>query len=104
MANTIHQTTLEALLRKRAEVAKLTAEIEETEAEILAKLKDGATIQQGMVCARIKSFERRNVSWKEKFISFVDEVRGKNEGKAMADRIHSSTAPSKYESLVVELP
>ena len=99
----IHQVTLQALLRKRQQVEELSKEIEAAEAEILASLKDGAQCQSGIVVAAVKSFERKTVAWKEKFMEFVDEIRGKGEGARMAERVHASTTPKTYESLSIKL-
>lgn len=103
MPKFIYQTTLQALLRKKQQVEELSKEIEATEAEILASLKDGAECQSGTVIAAVKSFERRTVAWKQKFVDFVDETRGKGEGAKMAERVHGSTQPTTYESLSIKL-
>ena len=103
MSKTIHQTTLAALLRKKQQAEELNREIEAAESEILAALKDGATVQRGTVTATIKTFERKNVAWKQKFIDFVDDVRGAGEGEKSAKRVHDSTQPTAYESLKISL-
>ena len=63
------------------------------EAEILASLKDGAQCQSGIVVAAVKSFERKTVAWKEKFVEFVDEIRGKGEGAPIARAATCSARP-----------
>jgi len=103
MAITIKQTTLAALLRKRAKADALKKEIETTEEAILQALKNGATVQAGVVTAEIKSFERRTVSWKPVFIREIDKRDGDGKGEELANRIHSATQPTVYENLNVKL-
>ena len=95
MSKFVYQTTLQALLRKKQQVEELNKEIEAAEAEILASLKDGAQCQAGIVTATVKSFERKNVAWKQKFVEYVSQET--------ADRIHAATQPSTYESLSIKL-
>ena len=99
----IYQTSLQALLRKKQQLAELSEEIDGIESAILTDLKAGASVQKGIVTAYVKSYERVNVQWKEKFTAFVDETRGSGEGAKLAERIRSATPPTQYESLAVKI-
>jgi hypothetical protein len=94
-ARSITQENLQAVAEKRALIARLEAELKAVEATVLESLKAGASIAPGLLTARVKTYERRNVAWKEIVI--------REKGEDYADRVLNATRPDKYESLVVEI-
>jgi hypothetical protein len=95
VAKRIAQKTLAAYLRKKAKVAELEKQLKATEETLLAELKAGANVQDGLLTARIKEWERRSPSWK----SVVERELGAD----YAARVLAGTRPDKFQSLVVEL-
>jgi hypothetical protein len=95
MAARITQETLRMIARRCAQIETLQLQVKAAEALVLAKLKDGAKVAQGLLTARVKTFERRNVAWKEVVVREV--------GQDYADRVLNATKPDKYESVVIEL-
>jgi hypothetical protein len=94
-ARSITQENLQAVAEKRALITRLEAELKSAEAAVLESLKAGATVALGLLTARVKVFERRNVAWKEILV--------REKGEEYADRVLKATRPSSYESLVVEI-
>ena len=62
---------------------------------MLEKLKTGHPVAPGMLSARIKRWQRRNVAWRQTLV--------REKGQDFVDKIFNSTRPDDYESLVVEL-
>ena len=89
----ISQETLCVVAEKRAAIAKLEEELKAAEATVLEALKAGAAVAVGLLTARLKTWERRNVAWKDIVI--------REQGKEYADRVLNATRPDKYESLIV---
>jgi len=90
----ITQATLSAILRRRKRIADLQADLEELEPALTADLKAGYEVTPGILVARVKEWERRNVSWRG--------IVEREKGQEYADRVLAATKPEKYESLVVE--
>lgn len=91
----ITQETLRIVAEKKAEIARLEAELKAAETTVLEALKAGAAVAAGLLTARLKTFEKRNVAWK----CVVEREMGVD----YAERVLAATRPSIYESLVVEL-
>jgi hypothetical protein len=91
----ITQATLSAISNKRAQIDELQFQVKAAEALVLARLKDGAKVASGLLTARVKTWDRRNVAWKEVVV--------REQGQEYADRVLNATKPTTFESLVVEL-
>ena len=91
----ITQDALRFVAEKKAVIARLEEELKAAEATVLEALKAGAAVAAGLLTARLKTWERRNVAWKDIVI--------REQGKDYADRVLNATRPDKYESLVVEI-
>lgn len=90
----ITQSTLSKILLAKKRIAELEAEVKAGEEEILAALKDGATVQDGVLTTFIKTWQRRSPSWK----SVVERELGEN----YAVRVLAGTRPQTYTALVIE--
>ncbi len=90
----ITQATLAAILRRRKKISDLQADLEELEAALLSDLKEGFEVAPGILAARVKEWERRNVAWKEIVV--------REKGQEYADRVLAATRPETYTKLVVE--
>jgi len=90
----ITQATLSAILRRRKKISDMQADLEELETALTSDLKAGYEVAPGILVARVKEWERRNVAWKQ--------IVAREKGQEYADRVLAATKPEKYESLVVE--
>jgi hypothetical protein len=95
MAARITQETLRMIAKRRAQIEELQFQVKASEQLVLERLKIGAMVAPGLLTARVKTFERRNVAWKEVVV--------REQGQDYADRVLAATKPDKYESLIVEL-
>ena len=95
MAKRISQKTLSAIIRRRKRISDLQTELDGLEGALKADLQAGAVVQQGLFTGYIKTWERRNVAWKEIVV--------REKGKEYADRVLAGTKADKHESLVVEV-
>jgi hypothetical protein len=102
MATRITQATLRKLLLAKKRIADLEASVKVTEEQILAALKDGSTVQNGVLIAEVRQTERRNVAWRQAFEEQISKRDGDGKGKELADRILAATHPQTYESLSVK--
>jgi len=91
----ISQDALRSVAEKKAAIAALEAELKAAEEVVLAALKNGAKVANGLLTARLKTWERRNVAWRA--------IVEREQGKEYADRVLNATRPEKYEALVVEV-
>jgi hypothetical protein len=91
----ISQATLAAVIKQRVKVEQAQAKLKESEEKLTAALKAGTEVQAGVLTARLRDWERRNVSWKS--------VVERELGAEYAQRVFNGTKPDKYESLVVEI-
>ena len=64
-ARSITEANLQAVAEKRALITRLEAELKTAKAAVLESLKAGVTVAPGLLTARVKTYERRNVAWKE---------------------------------------
>jgi hypothetical protein len=94
MATKITQSTLSKVLLAKKRIAELEAEVKAGEEQILAALTEGASVQDGVLTAYIKSWERRSPSWKA--------VVERELGEQYAARVLAATKPDTYTKLVVE--
>jgi len=94
MSKRISQALLRSVVKQRAKIESLKAALQTSEQQLLADLKDGATVQSGALTARVKTWERRNVAWREKLVEATSQEH--------ADRILAATRATEYEALVVE--
>lgn len=90
----ISQEALRVVAEKKAAIASLEAELKAAEEIVLAALKNGAKVATGLLTARLKTFEKRNVAWKS--------VVEREMGVGYAERVLAATKPQTYTSLVVE--
>jgi hypothetical protein len=95
MPKTITQSKLSKLFRHQSKIEELKQAAEILEKEILESLKAGAAVQKGLLTARVKTWQRRSVAWKEVVV--------REKGQEFADRVFNATRPTDYEDLVVEL-
>jgi len=90
---TITQFSLARYVSLSNQVDALKAEQSELEHQLITALHSGAVVEPGNHTAKLRTTERRNVSWKKVVI------RLKSEG--YASRILSCTKPKTYTNLVV---
>lgn len=95
MAARITQETLRKIAKRRAQIEELQFQVKASEQLVLERLKVGVKVAPGLLTARVKTWDRRNVAWKEVVV--------REQGQDYADRVLAATKPDKYESLVVEL-
>ena len=91
----ITQKTLANILKKRKQITDATEQLKAMEEQLTGDLKAGATVQSGLLTARIREWERRTVAWKQVLI--------REKGEEFADRVFNATKPDKFETLVVEV-
>ncbi len=91
----ITQRNLANILKKRKQIAEVTEQLKAMEEQLTGDLKSGATVQSGLLTARIRAWERRTVAWKQVLI--------REKGEEFADRVFNATKPDKFETLVVEV-
>ena len=77
----------------RRQRTALDEQIGEAEAMVRATLESGATVQQGVFSAYLKTTERRSVAWK----SIVERELGEQ----YAVRVLAATKADKFTSLVI---
>ncbi|HEY2119590.1 MAG TPA: hypothetical protein VGH37_10440 [Candidatus Acidoferrum sp.] len=94
-AKRISQQKLASILKQRKRIEDLEASLKEAEGQLLADLKSGATVQAGLFVASVKTWERRNVAWKEILV--------REKGQPYADKVLAGTKPESYEKLVVDV-
>src|SRR5262245_56267885 len=91
----ITQASLRKLLLARKRVAGLEASIKRAEGQLLEQLKAGATVQDGLLAAYVKTWERRSPAWK----AIVERELGED----YAARVLSATKPDTFTKLAVEV-
>lgn len=77
----------------KARLELMEQAVDKAEADILAKIDGGADLAACGYAVSVSISERRNVRWKEEFLSRC--------GKAEADRVTNATVPTVYKRLVV---
>ncbi len=90
---TITQFDLARFASLSAQIDSLKSEHAELERQLTTALGSGAVVEPGNHTAKLRTTERRNVSWKKVVI------RLKSEG--YANRVLSATKPTTYTKLVV---
>ncbi len=75
------------------QLESLKAEQAALQAQLIAALQSGASVEAGARSASLKACERRSVSWR----SVVERLKG----TGYASRILSCTKPTTYTKLVV---
>lgn len=91
----ITQKSLRSVIKMQQQIADLSAKLKAAEDSVHEALKGGADVQGGLLCAYIKTFERRHISWKE--------VCEREIGEEKVNRIFAATPKQTYSNLVVEL-
>lgn len=98
--STVSNTEIEAYLSMQETRKSLKSRLElmeqavdKAEAEILAKIDAGADLMGCGYSIVVNVTERRNVRWKEEFLSRC--------GKAEADLVTNATTPTRYRRLVI---
>jgi hypothetical protein len=91
----ISQNLLAQIAKKKSLIEQLQEQVKAAEATVLEQLKAGAPVASGLLTARIKTWQRRNVAWKQVLV--------REKGEDFVDRVFNGTRPDDYESLVVEL-
>lgn len=102
MANRITQKALSRIVKQRAKIESLQKQLEQDETAVFESLKEGASVQSGVLLAEVKVIERRNVAWRQKFETEIDKRDGDGKGVELADRILAATKPQTYESLAIK--
>ena len=90
----ITQAALRKYLMTKKRISELEAQLKETEQTLTEQLKKGASVQDGVLTAFLKIWERRNVSWKD--------VVERELGEDYCTRVLGGTRPETYTKLVVE--
>jgi len=90
---TITQFDLARFASLSAQIDSLKSEHAALERQLTASLDSGAVVEPGNHTAKLRTTERRNVSWKKVVI------RLKSEG--YANKVLSATKPTTYTKLVV---
>lgn len=91
---TVPQTALRQVVELRQQIDRLTEQLKSAEGSIRQRLEGGADVESGLLTARLKVVERRNVSWKS--------VCERQLGEAYCTRVLAATKPTTSKSLVVE--
>jgi hypothetical protein len=99
---TVTQNELELLLSLRDRAAKLENEIDSAEASILARLRTGASVEDGTHAASVKEASRRSVSWRDVAERLAIRAFGHKKGELYCPRVLASTKPSKSYSLEIK--
>jgi hypothetical protein len=99
---TVTQSELELLLSLRNRAAQLESQIDSAEASILARLRTGASVEDGQHSASAKESSRRSVSWREVAERLAVRAFGQRKGELYCPRVLASTKPSKCYSLEIE--
>ena len=90
----ISQSVLSKILKARKKIDDLKADLAELETALETDLKEGFEVAPGILRAFIKTWERRDVSWKEVVV--------REKGQEYADRVLAATKPTQHSKLVVE--
>ena len=90
----ISQEALATIIRKQIQLEKLKEELRIAEEIVFERLKSGCKVKPGILTARVSTWTRRNVAWKEVVVREI--------GQDYADRVLAGTKPDEYEKLVVE--
>ncbi len=91
----ISQNTLAQIAKKKGLIEQLQEQVKIAETTVLEQLKTGALVTPGLLTARVKTWQRRNVMWRC--------VCERELGDEYCKRVFNATQPDDYESLVVEL-
>ncbi len=94
----IMQDELEEILLLRRKQETLAA----LEADLKQRLEAGASVEDGLHIARLKTGSRRNVAWREVAERLGDRLYGNGKGEPYCEKVLASTKPSRTVSLVVE--
>jgi hypothetical protein len=89
----ICQAEVAHVLELRRQREALDERIKEAESVIRTALEGGASVQQGVFTAYLKTVERRSVQWKA--------VVERELGEDYARRVLSATRPDSFTSLVI---
>ncbi len=92
-SNQITQFDLARFATITSQIDALKAEQSVLEQQLITALHSGAVVEPGNHTAKLRTTERRNVSWKKVVI------RLKSEG--YANKVLSATKPTTYTKLVV---
>jgi hypothetical protein len=89
----IPQQNLADVLELRQEIESLESELKTAEQAVRDQLEAGASVEDGLLRAFLKTTERRNIAWK-----FVVE---RELGADYAKRVLAATKPDTFTSLVI---
>ena len=92
-SQTVSQFDLVRFTSLSAQIDSLKSEHAELERQLITAIGSGADVEPGNHTAKLRTTERRNVSWKKVVI------RLKSEG--YANKVLSATKPTTYTRLVV---
>lgn len=94
----ITQDELEEILLLRRKHETLVA----LEADLKQRLEAGATVEDGIYVARLKTGSRRNVAWCEIAERLGDRLYGNGKGEPYCEKVLASTKPTPTVSLIVQ--
>lgn len=89
----ICQAELAHVLELRRQREAIDERVKEAEEAIRGALEAGASVQPGILSARLKVTERRNVAWKV--------ICERELGEEYCRRVLAATHPDKYTSLLI---
>jgi hypothetical protein len=89
----VSQDELGYILELRRQIEALEERRKEAEAAVKSALEAGAQIQDGILRAYLKAYERRSVSWKQ--------ICERELGEEYCARVFNSTKPQKFADLVI---
>ena len=90
---TISQFQLARYVALQNQIEALKEEQKELADELMGSLSHGARIEPGTHAAKLKTYERRSVSWKDIVIRF--------KGHEFAEAVLATTEPTTYTKLIV---
>jgi hypothetical protein len=98
--NEITQSQLEEIVALRRAAREAKADVEAKDAELLALLRAGATIEPGIRTAAVATDSRRNVSWKSVAMRLAGRLGF--DGAPYCLKVSKATKPNITFSLKVE--
>ena len=91
--STITQFDLARFISLGNQIDALQRDLEQLSARLIGQLENGAQLEPGTHIARLESYQRRSVAWKDVVVSL--------KGEDYADAVLAVTEPKTYTKLVV---
>jgi hypothetical protein len=98
----ISQLDLETVILLRNTLRRKQQDLDSMEAALKARLEAGASVEEGVHTAEMRTSTRRTVAWKAVAADLADTVFGDGKGDSYCEDVLNSTVPTKTVSLHVE--